>query len=266
LSEPNADEWYGKREFSMAEKRKRILIADDALFFQATLKELFERAGYDVLVASNGEEALQKIRDTLPRLDMAVLDLLMPKLSGFDVIRKVRELEEGKLLPVVAISSLYRKEQHLDLLRELNATGYLDKSMPPEEVLYFVNQVLFPADHEGRKHLRVVAYFAIQYRVQESLFKAYSYTLSEGGLYIRTTRPMPCGTELEVTFNLPDSSERIRAKAEVVHVHEQVDFHLYPPGMGVRFTEISREDAERIRAHIEDTMWGWRPESPADKE
>ena len=244
----------------MAEKQKRILIADDALFFQATLKELFERAGYDVLVASNGEEAFQKIRDALPRLDMAVLDLLMPKLSGFDVIRKVRELEEGKLLPVVAISSLYNKEQHLDLMRELNATGYLDKSMPPEEVLYFVSQTLFPADHEGRKNLRVVAYFAIQYRVQESLFKAYSYTLSEGGLYIRTTQPMPRGTELEAAFNLPDSSERIRAKAEVVHVHEQIDFHLYPPGMGVRFTEISREDVERIRAHIKDTMWGWRPE------
>ena len=77
----------------MAEKQKRILIADDALFFQTTLQELFERAGYDVLVASDGEEAFQKIRDALPRLDMAVLDLLMPKLSGFDVIRKFGQRE-----------------------------------------------------------------------------------------------------------------------------------------------------------------------------
>jgi two-component system, chemotaxis family, chemotaxis protein CheY len=243
----------------MTNAPKRILIAEDTLFFQATMRDLFERAGYTVLTASNGEEALQKIRENLPRLDVALVDLLMPKMTGFDVLRETRKLEGGRLLPVVAMTSLYHKEAHLEELRRANASGYLEKSTPPEEILYFINNLLYPAGNDNRKNLRIVAHFPVQYRLGDALFQAYTYTLSEGGLFIRTTRPAPKGDAVEVAFSLPEG-RRVVAKGEVVHVQDKLDFYLYPPGMGVRFTHIAPDDQEQVRAFIGNEMWGKLPE------
>ena len=68
----------------------RILIADDNLVLQAVLKAMLEQWGYDVVVASDGEEAWRLLdRDDGPRV--AILDWLMPALDGIDVCRRVRE-------------------------------------------------------------------------------------------------------------------------------------------------------------------------------
>jgi uncharacterized protein (TIGR02266 family) len=236
--------------------KRRILIADDTVFFQATLRKLFEQAGYDVLTASDGEEALRKAMQSMPALDLALVDLLMPKLTGFEVIESIRQTEHGKLLPVVAMTSLYRKEDYLEMLRRLNASGYLDKSMPPEEILFYITNLLYPRERNARKHPRIVAHFLVSYRAGSSSFQGYVYTVSEGGMFIRTTRPLEMGEALEVAFVLPGSSARILAQGEVIHRQTaEKDFYLYPPGMGIRFTGIAPQDAALVRVFIENEIW-----------
>ena len=70
----------------------RIVVADDDRMFRKAAETTLRRQGYDVATASDGEEALQLIRSERP--DMIVLDLIMPKLQGFDVLSSLTQEED----------------------------------------------------------------------------------------------------------------------------------------------------------------------------
>jgi len=83
---------------------KRIVLADDEHFIAIVYKEGLERAGYNVTVAHDGEEALAVIRETLP--DLILLDLIMPKMNGFEVLKALKADETLAGIPVVVLTNL----------------------------------------------------------------------------------------------------------------------------------------------------------------
>ena len=91
--------------------------------------------------AQDGTEALRHIREDHP--DVVVLDLLMPRLTGFDVLREIRQDERVKDTIVLAISSVY-KEGILDFLHQLGAQGFLDKTQIGELLAFRVASLLAP--------------------------------------------------------------------------------------------------------------------------
>ena len=81
----------------------RILVAEDNAVNRELLRELLEARGYTVLEARNGQETLQMIERSLPEL--LLLDIGMPILDGFAVIRRIRENPRLAMLPVVAVTA-----------------------------------------------------------------------------------------------------------------------------------------------------------------
>jgi CheY-like chemotaxis protein len=79
------------------------------------------------------------IREEHP--DVVVLDMLMPKLTGFDVLREIRHDERTKDTAVIAMSSVY-KDNILDFLHEIGAAGFLDKARIDEALVFRVHGVL----------------------------------------------------------------------------------------------------------------------------
>ena len=120
-----------------------ILIADDSKEILDQLDEILSREGYLVIQAGNGEEALEVIRGSHP--DLVLLDLLMPKLTGFEVLRQIRADERIRGTKVLAMSSVY-KQNVLDFLHQLGAAGLLDKDGLEESVVFRVRQVLIPEE------------------------------------------------------------------------------------------------------------------------
>jgi two-component system KDP operon response regulator KdpE len=115
---------------------QRILVVDDDPLIVRLVRMHLDRAGYNVLIATDGEEALDVCASELP--DLVILDLMLPKRDGYDVCRSIREFS---LVPVVMLSA---KGEQVDKLRgfEMGADDYLTKPFAPQELLARVQAVL----------------------------------------------------------------------------------------------------------------------------
>ncbi len=126
----------------MAEDRKKILLADDTVFFRTMLGSELSAAGFDVTFAGNGMEAITQIDTMGGALDLLVLDLYMPEMDGFGVMEEVRKKGlEGKF-PILVITGEYEASDILRRVRELGATGLLSKEAAAEQVVGRVKQML----------------------------------------------------------------------------------------------------------------------------
>jgi CheY-like chemotaxis protein len=83
---------------------RRILLAEDDRFLRKAAEATLRRAGYQVLPAADGEEALAKAQAERP--DLVLLDLIMPKLQGFEVLRRLKADPATAGIPVVVLSNL----------------------------------------------------------------------------------------------------------------------------------------------------------------
>jgi DNA-binding response OmpR family regulator len=116
-----------------------ILIADDEPHIVRALGFVFKREGFTVETASDGDDALKKIRDLRPRV--AFLDLIMPKKTGIEICRVVKQDE---LLRDIYIIILTCKGQEIDREQSLagGANGFITKPFSPKEVLAMVTTIL----------------------------------------------------------------------------------------------------------------------------
>jgi DNA-binding response OmpR family regulator len=122
-----------------APDRPLILIADDDPDILELVAFRLERAGYEIVRAADGEEALQLVSERLP--DLAVLDVMMPKLTGYEVTRCIREDEATNGIPVILLTA---RVQEADVERgfEAGADDYLKKPFSPEELRARVQAIL----------------------------------------------------------------------------------------------------------------------------
>ena len=103
----------------------KIVVADDDRMFRKAAETTLRRQGYAVTTASDGEEALQLIRAEQP--DIIVLDLIMPKLQGFDVLQVLKQDSLTAAIPVIVLSSLTQEQDKQEAL-DLGAVAYFNKS------------------------------------------------------------------------------------------------------------------------------------------
>ena len=109
----------------------RILVADDLVENVDLLSRLLTREGYQVLVARDGEEALAIVLRDQP--DLALLDVLMPGLSGFEVCRLIKQSTETRFIPVVMVTALRDIEPKLEGIRS-GADDFLSKPFNAQEL------------------------------------------------------------------------------------------------------------------------------------
>lgn len=124
------------------DSKKKVVVADDTAFFRMMLTELLTEAGYEVITAVDGEDALIKIKHELPDLDLVLLDMLMPKLDGFQVIEELKKGVMANNLPILALSGVFKSDADRDHMKKLGIVGYIDKDTPPDQILERVNMVL----------------------------------------------------------------------------------------------------------------------------
>lgn len=120
-------------------KGKKILVIDDSRFFLEQIKDILSEAGYQVLLASNGEEGLAMVRKDKP--DMVVLDIVMPKMDGLEVCRILRESESNNLMPIIMLTAENDTEKKLTGL-ELGADDYITKPFEKREIISRIRNTL----------------------------------------------------------------------------------------------------------------------------
>ena len=119
--------------------RPVVLVADDDDDIRDLVAFRLDRAGYEVLRAGDGQQALDLAREHHP--DLAVLDVMMPKLTGYDVTRELRANSETSRIPVILLTA---RVQEADVARgfEAGADDYVKKPFSPQELKARVQAVL----------------------------------------------------------------------------------------------------------------------------
>lgn len=106
----------------------KILIVEDEQVLSKVLKEKFEKAGFETKVSSDGEAAILDSKSFLP--EIIVLDLVLPKKSGFEVLKAVKADPETKAIPVIVVSNL-GEDSDIKQALSLGAKDYFVKSQHP---------------------------------------------------------------------------------------------------------------------------------------
>jgi DNA-binding response OmpR family regulator len=119
--------------------RPVILVADDDQDILDLVVFRFERAGFDVMAAVDGQQAVDLVQERIP--DCAVLDIVMPKLDGLEVMRKLRADEKTSKIPVVLLTARTR-EHDVILGLESGADEYVKKPFDTFELLARVRGLL----------------------------------------------------------------------------------------------------------------------------
>lgn len=123
----------------------KVLVCDDERHIVRLIQVNLERQGYTVVTAFDGKEGLEKIRSEKPNL--VVLDVMMPYMDGFEVLKSVRREPETENLPVIMLTA---KAQDKDVFEgyHYGADMYLTKPFNPRELVAFVDRIAKAKDDE----------------------------------------------------------------------------------------------------------------------
>jgi len=143
-----------------------VLIVDDVPDNLAVLHDALDESGYTVLVAINGEAALQRAAQVLP--DIILLDAMMPGMDGFEVARRLKSLPQTSHIPIVFMTGLTETE-HLVAALESGGVDYVTKPIKPKEVLARMAVHLQGARErrQARSALDAFGYASITVRVSD---------------------------------------------------------------------------------------------------
>ncbi|MFO7865008.1 MAG: response regulator [Salinivirgaceae bacterium] len=119
-------------------KQKTIMVVDDSSTSTFLMETFFEENGYNVIIAEDGHKALKKLEVSTP--DAIFLDLMMPKMSGFDVLSGIKKMESAKEIPVIIISAKTEKED-IDQAKKLGAIEYMYKPIDIERALQLLHKL-----------------------------------------------------------------------------------------------------------------------------
>jgi putative two-component system response regulator len=123
----------------MITKKPRILCVDDESANLKLLEAALTPRGYEVIKAKDGEEALERIKGQ--EIDLILLDVMMPKIDGFEVCKKIKENPLTQLIPVVMVTALADKESRIKGL-EKGANDFLTKPLDSSELMVRVKNLL----------------------------------------------------------------------------------------------------------------------------
>lgn len=213
---------------------QHILIAEDDADIVELLSLYLTGEGYQVLTAENGLQALQLIEST--RVDMAILDIMMPEMNGYDVLKRIREKYN---FPVIILSA---KEMDTDRILGLNlgADAYLTKPFNPLEVVAYVKSALrryyeLGCDDSAHKNTSGETSLTVG-ELQMDLLK---FILRKRGHVVPLTP-----TELKIVVKLMQSPGRVYTKAQL---YACIGGELYESDDNTMMVHISN-----IRSKIED--------------
>lgn len=128
--------------------QKRILIADDEEDYVTALQIALEAEGYECLTASDGKEALDKVKGEKP--DLVILDIMMPEMNGYKVSRLLKFDAKYKDIPIIMLTAR-SQEKDKNLGKETRADEYVTKPFEMDNLLQLVAKYLRQAESKVEK-------------------------------------------------------------------------------------------------------------------
>ena len=125
---------------------RRVLLVDDSISIRKFVGQMLERAGFVVLTASDGAEALERLSEVT--VDAVVTDLEMPRLNGYELVRDLRRRPSTREIPVVILTTR-AGDKHAGLARQLGVTHYVAKPVDESRLIRLLDSILAPSVGAG---------------------------------------------------------------------------------------------------------------------
>jgi CheY-like chemotaxis protein len=236
----------------VAERRKSILVVDDSEVFLTYISVMLRRMGYDrIMPAAAGREALKLIKLFVP--DVVLLDIEMPDSTA--TLRRIREKEQTAHMPVIMLTTVSEAEAR-ETSRKLKCAGYLTKPVKVTDLNEVINKCITYHGGKKRKYLRTTLEKRVAVTSHGETKGYQAINLSEGGIYLRKTTPLPVGTQVVIDLPLKDD-KTLKLRGIVIYTKTITgDIFKVAPGMAVEFQDVSEEDSEILRAYILELLTG----------
>ena len=140
--------------------------------------------------------------------------------------------------------------------QEFNKLSGPFRSILVAVVKRFRNLIDRACEFSSRKETRVQKTLTLMFKDRKSFVKAYTGNISKGGLFIMTERPLNQGEQFLLKLQVPDLPEPIKVNCEVSWVREQSDIEKRPPGMGVKFSKMTKKDNQILSQYFQTLIKG----------
>jgi len=195
--------------------KKRILIVDDDANIRRSMQFELEKEGYAILESSSGKDALKIAQEAKP--DLIILDLLMPELDGYDVLKELREEPATENIPVLVVSIMEDKNNAL----QLGANDYLMKPINRADLLSTIQSLLV----NGEKKILIVddntsTVRAIEYELKKNGYETCVAYNGEEGLEV-CQKEKPDLVILDIMMPVMNGYEmlkRLRENPDINHI------------------------------------------------
>ena len=120
--------------------KKTILVVDDEYLILESNREILKKAGFNVITAVSGKEALRKIKSQ--KIDLALLDVLMPDMGGIELAKKIRQASEFRELKLAFLTIIPFSNEQRKKMKKYNIIDYIQKPFDTEELLERIGKLL----------------------------------------------------------------------------------------------------------------------------
>jgi CheY-like chemotaxis protein/Tfp pilus assembly protein PilZ len=224
--------------------RPNVIVADSNEQFLVYLSTLLGRMNFEVLAILNGAEAFDLARIVNPNL--IFLEAEGEEESGIKILDKIRKDNLLMKIPVIMLG-------HEDSVTEhCFAAGCSDFLTKPVDLthLHTSLQKCLPNREGMRQYLRATFNQKISFEYAGLEEKGFAVTLSEGGVFLRTSNPLPVGSKVKVKIPL-DSGDEIVMSGIVVYAMGLITGRfLIPPGMAVQFNTTDGEETKQLSREV----------------
>ena len=121
-------------------KKSKIIIVDDDEEYLEELEDLLASNGYEIVAFSNGESAMAEIQKIDP--DLILLDLKMPGMNGFEIVRQMYKVFQKMHISIVLMSGYYDRDILGDFLHDYHVDSCISKPTYPQEILRIIDEIL----------------------------------------------------------------------------------------------------------------------------
>lgn len=241
----------------MDHSKKMILVVDDSAFHLARFRELLSESNFEILECTSGLEAVEILKSKKDGIDLLITDLEMPKMSGFELLRWVKEQPFGSEISTLVLTGAYNLTEVVDSLKELGVNGVLEKGGHPHHILARVNAIMYPEIVEKRKYDRVSVRMPVDFKWKDRHFDAEITNISLGGCFLLTQNLAKADEEITVLVTLPIKEAKLKLSGSIIWVvggDKWGSKRRHIEGMGVKWKNLPDEDRLILEIYIEECL------------
>lgn len=216
--------------------RLKILLVEDDIVTLEMMRQVFTNLGVEVHLANDSEYGEKLINQE--KYDGIFLDLMMPKIDGFELSRRIRQSSWNTHTPIIIVSGREDKDTVEQAFRS-GATFFLSKPVDKNKLAQLLSTVRGTMVKVRRRSQRVAIRTEVECRVGTRKVTGMSINLSQSGLLFQGDGSFVPGNAMLLSLRLPGHQFPISAEALVMRTDEK-------QRVGVHFTQISPEDRRRI--------------------